>query len=77
MHISLLHIFDLSDISSDKLKIDRITAMFKDGKNYQLGKLQAYVCVTMLFKILKKIMLNRLCKYNLQKSTRLQHCTIR
>ena len=62
----LLHIFNLSlqtGIFPEKLKIARITPLFKGGENYELGNYRPISLLPCFSKILEKIMYNRLYKY--------------
>ena len=61
----MLHIFNLSlqtGIFPDKLKIARITLLFKGGENYDLGNCKLISVLPCFSKILEKIMDNRLYK---------------
>ena len=66
LHKPLLHIFNLSlqtGIFPDKLKIARVTPLFKGGGNYELGNYRPIFVIPCFSKILEKIMYNRLYKY--------------
>ena len=66
LHKPLLHIFNLSlqtGIFPDKLKIARVTPLFKGGENYELGNYRPISVLPCFSKILEKIMYNRLYKY--------------
>ena len=66
LHKPLLHIFNYSlqtGIFSDKLKIARVTPLFKGGENYESGNCRPISVLPCFSKILEKIMYNRLCKY--------------
>ena len=66
LHKPLLHIFNLSlqtGIFQDKLKIARVTPLFKGGENYELGNYKPISVLPCFSKILEKIMYNCLCKY--------------
>ena len=66
LHKPLLHIFNLSlqtGIFPGKLKIARITPLFKGGENYELGNYRPISVLPCFSKILEKIMYNRLYKY--------------
>ena len=66
LHKPLLHIFNLSlqtGIFRDKLKIARVTPLFKGGENYELGNYRIISVLPCLSKIVEKIMYNRLYKY--------------
>ena len=66
LHKLLLHIFNLSiqtSIFPDKLKIARVTPLFRGGKNYELGNYKPISVLLCFSKILEKIMHNRLCNY--------------
>ena len=61
----LLHIFNLSlqtRIFPDKLKIARVTRLFKGGENYELGNYRPISVLPCFSKILEKIIYN--CLYN-------------
>ena len=61
LHKPLLHIFNLSlqtGIFPDKLKIARVTPLFKGGGNYELGKYRPIAVLPCFSKILEKIMYN-------------------
>ena len=61
-----MHIFNLSlqtGIFPEKLKIARVTPLFKGGKNYELGNYRPISVLPCFSKILEKIMYNRLYKY--------------
>ena len=62
----MLHIFNLSlqtGIFPDKLKIARVTPLFKGGENYELGNYRPISVLPCFSKILEKIVYNRLYKY--------------
>ena len=66
LHKPLLHIFNLSlqtGIFPDKLKIARVTPLFKGGENCELGNYRPISVLPCFSKILEKIMYNRLYKY--------------
>ena len=66
MHKLLLHISNQSlqsGVLPDKLKIARVTPLFKIGSNAELGNYQAISVLPCFSKVLKKIMYNRLCKH--------------
>ena len=66
LHKPLLHIFNLSlqtGIFPDKLKIARVTPLFKGGENYELGNYRPISVLPCFSKILEKIIYNRLYKY--------------
>ena len=61
-----MHIFNLSlqtGIFPDKIKIARVTPLFKGGENYELGNYRPISVLPCFSKILEKIMYNRLYKY--------------
>ena len=61
-----MHIFNLSlqtGIFPDKLKIARVTPLFKRGEKYELGNYRPISVLPSFSKILEKIMYNRLYKY--------------
>ena len=66
LHKPLLHIFNLSlqtGIFLEKLKIARVTPLFKGSENYELGKYRPISVLPCFSKILEKIMYNCLYKY--------------
>ena len=66
LHKPLLHIFNFSlqtSIFPDKLKIARVTPLFKGGENYELENYRPISVLPCFSKILEKIMYNRLYKY--------------
>ena len=66
LHKPLLHIFNLSlqtGIFPDKIKIARVTPLFKGGENYELGNYRPIPMLPCFSKILEKIMYNCLYKY--------------
>ena len=66
LHKPLLHIFNLplqTGIFPDKLKIARVTPLFKEGENYELGNYRPISVLPCFSKILEKVMYNRLYKY--------------
>ena len=66
LHKPLLHIFNLplqTGIFPDKLKIARVTPLFKEGENYELGNYRSISVLPCFSKILEKVMYNRLYKY--------------
>ena len=66
LHKPLLHIFNLplqTSIFPDKLKIARVTPLFKEGENYELGNYRPISVLPCFSKILEKVMYNRLYKY--------------
>ena len=66
LHKPLLHIFNLSlqtGIFPDKPKIARVTPLFKEGENYELGNYRPISVLPCFSKILEKVMCNRLYKY--------------
>ena len=68
----MLHIFNLSlqtGIFTYKLKIARVTLLFKGGENYELGDCRPISVLPCFPKILEKIMYNRLYKYLTDNST--------
>ena len=61
-----MHIFNLSlqtGIFPDKLKIARVTTLFKGGENCELGNYRLMSVLPWFSKILQKIIYNRLYKY--------------
>ena len=61
LHKPLLHIFNLSlqtGIFPDKLKIARLTPLFKGGKNYELGNYRPIYVLPCFSKILEKFFYN-------------------
>ena len=65
-HKTLFYVFNLSlqvDIFPDKLKIARVTSLFKGGENYELGNYRPISVLPCRSKIQRKIMYNRLYKY--------------
>ena len=66
LHKPLLHIFNLSlqtGIFPDKLKIARVTLLFKGGKKFELGNYRPISVLPCFSKIVEKIMYNCLYKY--------------
>ena len=66
LHKPLLHLFNLSlqtGIFQDKLKIARVTPLFKGGENYELANYRPISVLPCFSKIIEKIMYNRLYKY--------------
>ena len=63
MHKPLLHVFNLSlqtGIFPDKLKIARVTPLFKGGENYELENYRPISVLPCFSEILEKIMYNHL-----------------
>ena len=61
LHKPLLHIFNLSlqtRIFPDKLKIARVTPLFKGGENYELGNYSPISVLPCFSKILEELTLN-------------------
>ena len=66
LHKPLLPIFKLSlqtGIFPNKLKIARVTPLFKGGENYELGNYRPTSVLPCFSKILENISYNRLYKY--------------
>ena len=66
LHKPLLHIFNQSlqsGIFPDKLKIARVTLLFKKGSDSELGNYRPISVLPCFSKILEKIMYNRLYKH--------------
>ena len=66
LHKPMLHIFNLplqSGIFQDKLKVARVTPLFKGGRNYELGNYRSISLLPFFSKINEKIMYNYLYKY--------------
>ena len=66
LHKPLLHIFNLplqTGIFPDKLKIARVTPLFKGGENCELGNYRSVSVLPCFSKILEKTMHNCLYKY--------------
>ena len=62
----LLHICNLfiqTGIFPDKLKIARVTPLFKGGENYELGNYRPISVIPCFSKILEKVLHNCLYKY--------------
>ena len=66
LHKPLLHIFShslQSGIFPDKLKIARVTPLFKKGSDSELGNYRLISVLPCFSRILEKIMYNRICKH--------------
>ena len=66
LHKLLLHKFNFllqTGIFADKLKIARVTPLFKGGENYELGNCRPISVLPCFSKVVEKIMCNRPYKY--------------